>query len=78
MIQMDTNMAQHGKDLENTMEWSQNEKLRLEPEQTIHQQLLGRQKLQKEGSVYSPEPHTAPVSTRLLQTPTESPPGLAL
>lgn len=32
-IQMDTNMAQHGKDLENTMEWSQNEKLTLEPEQ---------------------------------------------
>lgn len=42
MIQMDTNMAQHGKDLENTMEWSQNEKVRLEPEQTIPQQLLGR------------------------------------
>lgn len=29
-IQMDTNMAQHGKDLLNTMEWSQNEKLTLE------------------------------------------------
>lgn len=39
---MDANMAQHDKDLENTIEWSQNEKLTLEPEQTIPQQLLRR------------------------------------